>query len=295
MKKPRKRLTTVTSTFGAPGRVAHDASRFYASRLYEGVDGGEPSSSAENLIPVEALDRLYCKSSESMAELPDHSIHLMITSPPYNASKDYDQDLNLAEYLDLLDRVWRETYRVLVPGGRACINVANLGRKPYIPLHSYIIEQMQAAGFLMRGEIIWNKGASSSPSTAWGSWRSASNPVLRDVHEYILVFSKNTFSRKRAGKVNTIQKDEFLEWTRSIWSFPAVSARKIGHPAPFPEELPHRLIQLFTFQGETVLDPFAGSGTTCLAAAQDGRRYVGYDISEEYIRLAEQRLMKSRE
>ncbi|HEX7973206.1 MAG TPA: DNA methyltransferase, partial [Anaerolineales bacterium] len=155
MKKARKRLNTATSAFGAPGRVSHDASRFYASRLYDGLDGGQASAGAENPAPNDALDRLFCKSSESMDELPDNSIHLMITSPPYNASKDYDQDLNLGEYLSLLDRVWRETYRVLVPGGRACINVASLGRKPYIPLHSYIIEQMQAAGFLMRGAVAY--------------------------------------------------------------------------------------------------------------------------------------------
>ncbi len=151
-------------------------------------------------VPEEKLDRLYCKSSEAMDELPDNSVHLMVTSPPYNASKEYDEDLSLAEYLSLLERVWRETYRVLVPGGRACINVANLGRKPYIPLHSFIIGQMLEIGFLMRGEIIWNKASSASPSTAWGSWRSPANPVLRDVHEYILIFSKDTFSQNPPGR-----------------------------------------------------------------------------------------------
>ena len=120
-----------------------------------------------------------------MDELPDNSVHQMITSPPYNASKEYDGNLILKEYLDLLYSVWQETYRVLVWGERACINIANLGRNPYIPLHSYIIDAMQEIGFLMRGEIIWNKAASASPSTAWGSWCSASNPVLRDIHEYI--------------------------------------------------------------------------------------------------------------
>ena len=135
-----------------------------------------------------------------MSELPDNSIHLMITSPPYNVAKEYDKDLSLEEYLQFLNRVWRETYRVLVPGGRVCINVANLGRKPYIPLHSYIIQGMLDIGYLMRGEIIWNKASSASPSTAWGSWLSASNPVLRDIHEYILIFCKETFSRKKEKK-----------------------------------------------------------------------------------------------
>jgi DNA modification methylase len=287
--KPRKRVNTETSTFGAPGRVNHDATKFYESRLYEGVSGEKEVQYIENPIPTEILNKLYCKSAESMDELPDNSVHLMVCSPPYNASKEYDQDLNLEEYLGLLKSVWQETYRVLVPGGRACINVANLGRKPYIPLHSYIIDQMIETGYLMRGEIIWNKAASSSPSTAWGSWRSAANPVLRDVHEYILVFSKSNFRRDSKGKGNTITKEEFLEWTKSVWTFPAVSARKVGHPAPFPEELPHRLIQLFTFKGDILLDPFAGSGTTCLAAFKDERWYVGYEINPAYLQLASQR------
>jgi modification methylase len=289
LESPKKRSTN-TSSFGTSGRVSHDASRFYNSRLYEGQGENNTPYPQENPIPDERLDRLYCKSSEQMDELPDNSVHLMVTSPPYNASKEYDEDLSLEEYLALLNRVWQETYRVLAPGGRACINIANLGRKPYIPLHGYIIEQMSDIGFLMRGEIIWNKAASASPSTAWGSWRSAANPVLRDVHEYILIFSKDTFSRKVKDKQNTISRDDFLEWTKSVWTFPAVSARKVGHPAPFPEELPHRLIQLYTCLGDVVLDPFAGSGTTCLAARRDGRRYIGYEINESYIQLANERL-----
>ena len=289
----QKSNRTETSSFGTPGRISHDASKFYASRLYEDVQGEKKVKYVENLIPSQNLNQIYAKSSEVMDDLPDNSIHLMITSPPYNAAKDYDQNLSLDEYLQLLKRVWQETYRVLVPGGRACINVANLGRKPYIPLHSYIIEQMLEIGFLMRGEIIWNKAASASPSTAWGSWMSATNPVLRDVHEYILVFSKDTFKRKQKLKENTISRDDFLEWTKSVWTFPAVSARKVGHPAPFPEDLPHRLIQLYTFAGDVVLDPFAGSGTTCLAAMADGRKYVGYEISEEYILLANERIREA--
>jgi site-specific DNA-methyltransferase (adenine-specific) len=188
--------------------------------------------------------------------------------------------------------VWRESYRVLVPGGRACINIANLGRKPYIPLHSLVIEQMLAAGFLMRGEIIWDKASSASPSTAWGSWMSASNPVLRDVHEYILVFSKEGFRRPQGDRKNTIQKEDFLAWTKSVWQFSAIQARHVGHPAPFPVELPHRCIQLYTYASDVVLDPFAGSGTTCLAAQQDGRRFVGYEINPEYCELAHSRLVE---
>jgi site-specific DNA-methyltransferase (adenine-specific) len=288
--KTKKRARTETSAFGTSGRSSHDASRFYASRLYEGVMQLRESRLEENPLPEENANRLYCKSSERMEELPDSSVHLMVTSPPYNASKEYDQDLNLEEYLGLLQSVWQETYRVLAPGGRACINVANLGRKPYIPLHSYIIDQMVKIGFLMRGEIIWNKASSASASTAWGSWRSASNPVLRDVHEYILIFSKGSFSREQTGKESTITKEDFLVWTKSVWNIPAVSAKKVGHPAPFPEELPHRLIQLFTFKGDVVLDPFVGSGATCLAAKACERKYVGYDINPVYLALAQVRL-----
>lgn len=250
----------------------------------------------ENEIPDEASNRIYCHSSEEMQELPDLCVHLMVTSPPYNVGKDYDENLTLEDYRTFLMRVWIEVRRVLVPGGRACINVANLGRKPYIPMHAYIIEDMHALGFLMRGEIIWNKAASASPSTAWGSWRSPANPTLRDVHEYILVFSKDQFRRKPlVGRQSTIQREEFLEYTRSVWSFPAEPARSIGHPAPFPVELPRRLIELYTFSREVVLDPFMGSGQTALAALKSGRFYVGYETNPDYVVLAEERIRQGAE
>lgn len=285
-----KRNGTKTSSFGTPGRINHDSTEFYSSKLYEGMKIPERIKFIENSIPPECLNRIYCKSSEVMDEIPDYSVHLMVTSPPYNVKKEYDGDLSLNEYRTLLKNVFKETYKKLATGGRACINVANLGRKPYIPSHSYIIEDMREIGFHMRGEIIWNKASSASPSTAWGSWQSAANPVLRDIHEYILIFSKESFSRKREHKNNTITKEDFLEWTKSVWTFPAVSAHMIGHPAPFPEELPHRLIQLYTFKEDVVLDPFCGSGTACLAALKDGRHYIGYDIEPAYVKLANQRI-----
>jgi site-specific DNA-methyltransferase (adenine-specific) len=282
---------TKTSSFGSPGRINHDSSLFYASKLYEDLPVGNEVEYIENPIPSHAFDKILHKSSEHMDELPDNSIHLMVTSPPYNVGKDYDEDLSLEQYRNLLKSVWQEVYRVLVPGGRACINIANLGRKPYIPLHAYIIEDMQNLGFLMRGEIIWNKASGSSPSTAWGSWLSPANPILRDIHEYILVFSKDTFSRKRPSeRQSTINKEQFLEYTKSVWTFSAESARKIGHPAPFPVELPFRLIQLYTFKDEIILDPFCGSGSTCIAAVKTSRHYVGYDIEENYVSMAEKRI-----
>lgn len=297
--KSSQKSGTRTSSFGSGVRENHDSSKFYDSKLYRNIKAkiDDKIPYRENPVPPENLDRIFHKSSESMTELPDYSVHLMVTSPPYNVSKDYDDDLSLDEYRQMLRNVFQETYRVLVTGGRACINIANVGRKPYVPLHSYIIEDMLEIGFLMRGEIIWNKSASAGGSTAWGSWMSPSNPCLRDVHEYILIFCKESFSRKlsekctdNASRQKTIQRDEFLQWTKSVWEFPTVSARKTGHPAPFPEELPHRLIQLYTFSGELVLDPFCGSGTTCIAAGKDGRHYVGYDINEEYVRLSEKKL-----
>jgi site-specific DNA-methyltransferase (adenine-specific) len=262
--------------------------------MYDGESFKEPKDARSQSIPSEHLNRLFTQSSEDMHQLPDYSVHLMVTSPPYNAQKDYDQDLSIAEYRQMLRNTFLETYRVLVTGGRACINIANLGRKPYLPLHAFIIEDMLDIGFVMRGEIIWDKGSSASSSTAWGTWLSAVNPVLRDVHEYILVFSKESFSRRVDPGDSTIERDDFLELTKSVWSFPAVSARKIGHPAPFPEELPRRLIQLYTFAGDVVLDPFCGSGTTCVAAKRLDRRYVGYDIHDEYLQLAQERLDRTK-
>lgn len=281
---------TETSVFGTSGRINHDSSKFYNSKLYTELGEKKVFDKNENDFPNELENKFILGSSENMREIPNNSVHLMITSPPYNVSKEYDEDLSLKEYLQLLKNVFEETYRVLVNGGRACINVANLGRKPYIPLSDYISKMMIEIGFNMRGEILWNKAASASPSTAWGSWQSAANPILRDVHEYILVFSKGDYKREKGKKENTIGRDEFMEWTKSIWTMKAESAKRIGHPAPFPEELPYRLIQLYSFKDDIVLDPFMGSGTTAVSAMKSGRKFVGYDVSEEYIKLAENRV-----
>ncbi len=294
----RKRISTESSSFGVSKREGHDSSKFYKRKLYDLIrNDADEANKVErydeaSTNKIENVNKIFCKSSEKMDELPDYSAHLMVTSPPYNVGKDYDQDLTFEEYRTLLRTVFKETYRVLVNGGRACINVANLGRKPYIPLHSFIIQDMLDIGFLMRGEVVWNKSASSGVSTAWGSWQSASNPTLRDVHEYVLVFSKGSFSRNSEDKENTIAKDEFLTFTKSIWEFPAESANKVGHPAPFPLELPYRCIQLYTFKGDVVLDPFCGVGTTCLAAVKLKRNYVGYDTNKEYVDTAIRRIDK---
>lgn len=236
---------------------------------------------------------IVCGDSRDMREVPDGSVQLIVTSPPYNVSKEYlgyRDALPLEQYLDFLDEVWRECGRVLCRGGRIAINVANTDRTPYVPLSALITVRMLRLGFLMRGEIIWDKGPSVGVSTAWGSFARPTNPVLRDVHEYILVFCKEDWRLPAREGGSGIRNQDFVDWTRSIWQFPTENATRVGHPAPFPEELPRRLILLYTSRGDTVLDPFLGSGTTALAAARLGRRFVGYDISEAYCALARQRL-----
>ncbi len=286
-----KKTGTKTSSFGVGKRENHDSSAFYDSKLYSNLAVEHTKKDVKNNeFPSELVNKLICGSAEHLKEIPDNSVHLMITSPPYNVSKEYDEDLSLQEYLTLLENSFKEVYRVLVDGGRACINIANVGRKPYIALSDYISKLMIDIGFNMRGEIIWDKGASASGSTAWGSWQSASNPTLRDVHEYILIFSKGNYRRKKEDKEDTITRDQFIQWTKSVWQMSTESAKKVGHPAPFPEELPYRLIQLYSFKGDVVLDPFIGSGTTAISAIKSERVFIGYDISEEYIELAKSRL-----
>ena len=290
----RKRAKTVTSSFGVSKREGHDSSKYYSGRMYQELLQ-ESDTGIKNSLPKDRENTILCADSRKI-DIPDNCVHLMVTSPPYNAAKEYDDDLTLQEYLDLLREVFEECYRVLVPGGRAVINVANLGRKPYIPLSSHINLIMQEIGFLMRGEVIWDKAASAGSSCAWGSFKSASNPCLRDVHEYILIYSKGQYKmpreaeEKEDGRVDTISKEDFIQQTKSIWSFNTESAKRVNHPAPFPVELPQRCIEMYTFAGDVVLDPFLGSGSTAIAAIRTGRRYVGVDISEEYCQIAEKRV-----
>jgi DNA modification methylase len=236
---------------------------------------------------------MYVHSAERMPELPDNSVTLMVTSPPYHVGKDYDSTVSFDEYLGLLANVFRETYRVLEPGGRAVVNVANLGRKPYIPLSHEVTRLMTGIGFLMRAEIIWQKGAGASGSCAWGSWKSAKNPVIRDIHEYLLVFSKGRFDRPHKGE-STVTKEEFLEDTLSIWRIQPESAKRVGHPAPFPVELPRRLIELYTYSGDLVLDPFMGVGATAVAAITTSRHWVGYELSTDYAEAAVHRAAEAK-
>jgi len=299
----RQRTATATSQFGSGKRESHDSTPFYERFAPPLVS---PDERVET--PV-ALDVIYEGDARSItdAQVADRSVALMVTSPPYFAGKEYEMDLaaghvpsSYVEYLEMLRDVFSVCLRKLEPGGRMAVNVANLGRKPYRSLSADVISVLQDdLGMLMRGEIIWQKARGAGGSCAWGSFRSPQNPVLRDVTERVIVASKGRFDRalnrerrKEAGLPHqpTIPTEEFLEATIDIWEIPSESARKIGHPAPFPEELPHRLIQLYSFLGDVVLDPFAGSGTTCLAALADGRAYVGYEIREDYWELARKRI-----
>lgn len=287
---------TSTSAFGVSKREGHDASPFYRRQMYQ--QNSEPAQAAAP-PPATApagevqsqpwVDRIYCQSSTAMTPVPDNTVGLAFTSPPYNVGKDYDDDLSFEAYLALIEAVAHEVYRVLKPGGRYVVNIANLGRKPYIPLHAYFYQRHMAAGFLPMGEIIWQKAKGASGNCAWGSWQSARSPRLRDVHEYLLVFAKESYSRPDRGE-SDIGRDEFMASTLSIWEIPPESAKRVGHPAPFPLALAERVISLYSYVDDVVLDPFAGSGTTCAAAALHGRHYLGFDINPDYCALAAARL-----
>ena len=289
-----KRRSSQTSGFGVSNREGHDSSEFYSRKLYYDIRSDTNEGEERENAPGETMDRVICQDSKNLEQIPDSSIHLMVTSPPYNVGKDYDENLDLEEYRHLLKSVFSEVFRILVNGGRACINIANVGRKPYIPYHKFIIDAMHEIGFLMRGEIIWDKAAGAGTSTAWGSWKSASNPTLRDTHEYILVFSKGKYRRTKKDKEDTISRDEFLEFTKSVWRFLPERAKKVGHPAPFPVELPYRCIQLYSFKGEVVLDPFCGVGSTGIAAIKADRHFVLVDSNKEYVRAAKKRIKEFR-
>jgi DNA modification methylase len=256
-------------------------------------------------------DQLLCGDARSMDAVADGSVALVVTSPPYFAGKAYEQDLDAGhipgsylEYLELLRDVFAECRRVLEPGGRIAVNVANLGRKPYRSLSADVIHILQdELGLLLRGEVIWQKAEGASGSCAWGSYKSAANPVLRDVTERIVIASKGRFGRAKTKKQRVaaglpheddIGADEFAEATLDVWRIRPERAKKVGHPAPFPVELPERCIRLFTYKGDVVLDPFMGSGTTAVAAIRTGRHFVGYELDPEYVALSEARVAGER-
>ncbi len=299
----RQRVATATSSFGSGKRESHDSTPFY-DRF------GPPVVSPDELVNAPVLrDVFFHGDARSIGDdqVADRSVALMITSPPYFAGKEYETDLaaghvpsSYVEYLEMLRDVFAVALRKLEPGGRMAVNVANLGRKPYRSLSADVISILQDdLGMLMRGEVIWQKARGAGGSCAWGSFRSPQNPVLRDVTERVVIASKGRFDRalSRARRETdgrphepTIDTEEFLEATLDVWEIPSESARKVGHPAPFPVALPRRLIELYTYLDDLVLDPFMGSGTTAVAAIRSGRHFVGFDTEEVYVELARARV-----
>jgi site-specific DNA-methyltransferase (adenine-specific) len=301
----RVRRPTVTATFGSSRRESHDASGFYRRFVTPDVSGDE------TVVRPKRVDVVYRRDARDMSNVAPSSIALVVTSPPYFAGKEYEESLgrngvpgSYFEYLALLKDVFSECKRVLEPGGRIAVNVANLGRRPYRSLAGDVVEILQDLGLLLRGEVVWWKGRAAGGSCAWGTFQRPSNPVLRDITERIVIASKGRFDRaikpeKRLEldlpSTSTISRDEFLEATTDLWEIPPESATRVGHPAPFPVELPRRLIDLFTYEGDVVLDPFMGSGTTAVAAVRSERHFVGFDTDASYVARAKARVREERE
>lgn len=288
----KAKSNTRTTSFGVSKRESHDSSKFYELSMMQNFKNRLMSKKHLEEIETSPVgpwaNQIYLQSAEKMSQIPDNSIGLAFTSPPYNVAKEYDENLSIEAYFSLINQVGKEVYRVLKPGGRYVINIANLGRKPYIPMHAYYYQTHSNIGFLPMGEIIWQKAKGANGSCAWGSWMSAKSPRLRDLHEYLLVFSKHSYSRPDKGE-STIDKEEFMAGTLSVWDIPPVSAKRIGHPAPFPLALADRVIDLFSYQNDVILDPFSGSGTTLLSAFQKERAYVGFEIEKSYVELTQKR------
>jgi site-specific DNA-methyltransferase (adenine-specific) len=299
-RRPRRR--TSTSSFGVGARESHDATAFYERFR-------PPTLSTDDQVapPLPVAEPFVAGDSRHMAAVADASVALVVTSPPYFAGKRYEEELerdgvpsSYLEYLQMLTDVFADCVRVLEPGGRIAVNVANLGRKPYRSLSADVIRILEHdLGLLLRGELIWQKGEGASGSCAWGSFRRAANPVLRDVTERVVVASKGRFDRARTPKQrkaeglpyeSTVLTEDFTSLTLDLWSIPPESAQRVGHPAPFPVELPEQLIRLYTYADDLVLDPFMGSGSTLVAAARLGRRYVGYDLDPTYVDIARRRV-----
>lgn len=296
---------TATSRFGVSRRESHDSSEFYARfappELSDSDKIADPSPSA--------IDEVFTQDSRKMSQVASNSVALVVTSPPYFAGKEYEAALGVGgvpkdylDYLKLLTEVFAECKRVMEPGGRIAVNVANLGRKPYRSLAADVIGILQDdLKLLPRGEIVWIKGKGAGGSCAWGSFQSAANPVLRDLTERIIIASKGRFdramSRRRRAENGwpsevSISKDEFMESTTDVWHVQPERALRVNHPAPFPVELPERLIHLYTYRKDLVLDPFMGSGSTAVAAVRTERRFVGFDTEEEYVRIAKARVQE---
>ena len=244
-------------------------------------------------------NEIICGDSESvLSEYPSNCVDIIVTSPPYNFGLDYhgdpqDDAVQWDSYFAKLERIWKQCVRVLIPGGRLCVNVQPLF-SDYIPTHHVISKQLQRLGLLWKGEIIWEKHNYNCKYTAWGSWRSPSMPYLKYTWEYVEIFCKDSHKKAGARERIDITGEEFKKWVYARWDIaPERNMKQFGHPAVFPEELVMRLLKLFSYEGDMVLDPFNGVGTTTLVAAKLNRRYIGIDISDEYCRAAHERLAQA--
>jgi DNA modification methylase len=218
-----------------------------------------------------------------LRELPGAAVHLAVTSPPYNvgiAYRGYSDDRRHEEYLGWLKQVWRELERVLVPGGRFALNVAPTSIKDFHPIHHDLSRDLRDLGFIMRTEIIWYK-QTMGRRTAWGSWRSPSNPHIVPSWEYVLVFSKGQWRLEGDRAAIDVTAEEFQTFSDGFWSIPP-ERRRGDHPAPFPEALIERLVKYYSYRGNVVLDMFGGTGTVAAVARTTGRHFVHIDASREY-------------
>jgi len=238
------------------------------------------------------VNKIICGDClEVMKDWPDNCIDLVVTSPPYNIGINYDiyeDTIPYEDWLDWLNKIWDECLRIIIEGGRICINCNDTGRNPYYPSHCDIASRIRKKWYMM-GIIVWDKMSSLS-NTAWGSWKSPSAPSLRGRQEYIIIAGKGgKVLQKENGIIDEYGNREFLSLTSEIWSLIPQTNNKL-HPVPFPIELPKRLIKLYSYRNAIILDPFVGSGTTCVSAKILGRDYIGIDISKKYCDISKQRL-----
>jgi len=253
-----------------------------------------PFKRINNTVPDDYLNKIICADSEELLRsLPDNCIDLIVTSPPYNFGIDYEQgddDQFWGHYFDKLFRIFDECIRVVKFGGRIAVNVQPL-YSDFIPSHHIISQHFIQSKLIWRAEILWEKHNYNCKYTAWGSWRSPSNPYVKYSWEFIEVFSKGSLKKEKLKGESDLTSDEFKKWTFGYWAIaPERRMKEFKHDAMFPEELVKRLIKLYSFKNDIVLDPFNGVGTTTYIAKQLERDYLGIDISPEYCSKAEQRL-----
>ncbi len=255
------------------------------------VEEAETAGSLENTI-------ICGDSEEILRTIPSNSIDIVLTSPPYNFGLDYDTNSTADAqhwdtYFSKLNSIWAECMRVLKPGGRMIVNVQPLF-SDYIPTHHIISRQLLDLGLLWKGEILWEKNHYNCKYTAWGSWKSPSMPYLKYTWEFIEIFSKETHKKTGSSGNIDITANEFKKWVYAKWSIsPERNMKEYHHPAMFPEELVSRLLKLFSYKNDMILDPFNGAGTTTTVAQKSGRRFIGIDVSEEFCRVARERLRKT--